>query len=660
MCPLFSVTKTSFSLNSIPTENGQNEIKYHQKVHQVLHCWNIVISFVGTGFEPRIYSRPAGLRGTGYGVEGYGYGTTPSGPAGDPCSSLNNASGESFSTMSNEHERRDGTKAGARTSQCDEADVVHARRVVHVILDGASIDDGWKRDRKFRSASVRLESIEAGMPSLIAAPSESHMPPTAFCQRCSFGPTEPRDEGATSDSRSRLRARLAALNALIDTLVAERLRLQAEVDSIVYPVLTLPTEITVQIFRHALPPSPDPSPLAAPLLLGQICRQWREIALNSHELWQSLSFSNHRSIALLQMWLSRSGNSPLNYSIACSDPVAADALIDTSLQHSHRWEDVTSGLPFTSFSRLAIRTLPILRRIAVQLFQKTLGEGAPDVLSDGVIIADAPLLRAVHIGTNFDLPWSQLTSLVVDSNLNVGECMDLLPKCPALVELTVSTYDADVSSARTHPHITLNSLESLSVNLGPSSVLQFLTLPHLRVLSLTSDLDHHTPDALTSLIRRSSCTLQQLTLALFGMAVDQLPALLLAVPRSVARLELGWGYKHSTREFFDALSAPNVLQDLKTLCFRTTRLLSTDFTAVADMLHARRSPHLEQPSLESFEAQLHFRGVYSVSWKPPPAMLAALQVLAEDGLHIRIEVFSRARSDTTTVIESRENGLSWR
>jgi hypothetical protein len=67
------------------------------------------------------------------------------------------------------------------------------------------------------------------------------------------------------------------------------------------------------------------------MLLGQICRQWREIALNARDLWKSLSFSNHRSIEL-HMWLSRSGDSPLNYSIECSDPVAADALIDTSVQ----------------------------------------------------------------------------------------------------------------------------------------------------------------------------------------------------------------------------------------------------------------------------------------------------------------------------------------
>ncbi|KAJ7255703.1 hypothetical protein C8J57DRAFT_1655267 [Mycena rebaudengoi] len=482
------------------------------------------------------------------------------------------------------------------------------------------------------------------------------MPPTTFCQRCSFGSTELPDDAATSESRSRLRIRLAALNDLIDTLAAERLRLQAQADSIVYPVLTLPIEITVEIFRRTFPPSPSPSPLEAPLLLGQICRQWREIALNAHELWQSLSISNHRSIALLKMWLSRSGDSPLNYSIGCADPVTAGALINASLQHSHHWEDVTLGLPYTSFSRLRFRKLPMLRRIAFAIYYQHIVPGAPDAVPNNVVIADAPLLRAVRIANSnihFDLPWSQLTSLDIASNINVGEYMDLLLKCPALVELILSTRDGDDNSARTHPHITLNSLESLSVNLGPSSLLQFLTLPHLRVLNLTRGLDHHSPDVLTSFIRRSSCILQQLTLELYDISVQLFLPLLLAVPRSATRLDLVFGASREVDELLAALSAPNVLPALHTLCFRASRLRSTHFTAIADMLHARRSAH---PSFNSFEAQLQVGG----AWRPSPALRAALQVLATDGLNIRIEVVGTFRSDTTTIIGSGENGLSWR
>ncbi|KAJ7660146.1 hypothetical protein DFH06DRAFT_914375, partial [Mycena polygramma] len=55
----------------------------------------------------------------------------------------------------------------------------------------------------------------------------------------------------------------------------------------VYPVLTLSPEITSQIFVACLPDHSRvrPSANTPPLVLPQICRQWREIALSLPELW---------------------------------------------------------------------------------------------------------------------------------------------------------------------------------------------------------------------------------------------------------------------------------------------------------------------------------------------------------------------------------------
>ncbi|KAJ6533078.1 hypothetical protein B0H19DRAFT_884848, partial [Mycena capillaripes] len=84
-----------------------------------------------------------------------------------------------------------------------------------------------------------------------------------------------------------LRSRISELDALIASLTAERQRLQAESDAIVYPVLSLPPEITMEIFSCCIPSesNPRPSPTEAPLLLAQICRQWREVALHTPALW---------------------------------------------------------------------------------------------------------------------------------------------------------------------------------------------------------------------------------------------------------------------------------------------------------------------------------------------------------------------------------------
>ncbi|KAJ6533029.1 hypothetical protein B0H19DRAFT_875343, partial [Mycena capillaripes] len=95
---------------------------------------------------------------------------------------------------------------------------------------------------------------------------------------------------------------------------AERQRLQAESDAIVYPVLTLPPEVTTEIFLRCFPceSNPRPSPTQAPLILAQICRQWRHITLHTPALWRCLLVENKMPVELLHIWLSRSGNYPLS------------------------------------------------------------------------------------------------------------------------------------------------------------------------------------------------------------------------------------------------------------------------------------------------------------------------------------------------------------
>ncbi|KAJ6537117.1 hypothetical protein B0H19DRAFT_900608, partial [Mycena capillaripes] len=63
--------------------------------------------------------------------------------------------------------------------------------------------------------------------------------------------------------------------------------LEAQLALVVFPILSLPDEITSTIFIHCLPAHGRvrPSPRRAPLLLAQICKLWREIALSTGQLW---------------------------------------------------------------------------------------------------------------------------------------------------------------------------------------------------------------------------------------------------------------------------------------------------------------------------------------------------------------------------------------
>ncbi|KAJ7751648.1 hypothetical protein B0H16DRAFT_1227134, partial [Mycena metata] len=75
-------------------------------------------------------------------------------------------------------------------------------------------------------------------------------------------------------------------------LAEEKTSIQQSLDSIVYPILTLPAEITTEIFLHCLPDKPvEPNGSVAPMLLGRICRQWRNIACGAPRLWATLTTS---------------------------------------------------------------------------------------------------------------------------------------------------------------------------------------------------------------------------------------------------------------------------------------------------------------------------------------------------------------------------------
>ncbi|KAJ7719977.1 hypothetical protein B0H14DRAFT_3628667, partial [Mycena olivaceomarginata] len=59
-------------------------------------------------------------------------------------------------------------------------------------------------------------------------------------------------------------------------------------------VLTLPTEITIEIFINFLPTYPLGQPLTgpdSPTTLTRICRDWRDIALVTPGLWRAISLS---------------------------------------------------------------------------------------------------------------------------------------------------------------------------------------------------------------------------------------------------------------------------------------------------------------------------------------------------------------------------------
>jgi hypothetical protein len=86
------------------------------------------------------------------------------------------------------------------------------------------------------------------------------------------------------------RAELADIQHQLEVLKARERDLEAALAIVAYPVLTLPPEITSHIFLNCLPfhGRVQPSATKAPLVLAQVCRHWRDVALATAGLWSSI------------------------------------------------------------------------------------------------------------------------------------------------------------------------------------------------------------------------------------------------------------------------------------------------------------------------------------------------------------------------------------
>ncbi|KAJ7438112.1 hypothetical protein B0H11DRAFT_595074 [Mycena galericulata] len=288
---------------------------------------------------------------------------------------------------------------------------------------------------------------------------------------------------------SESQSRRAQIRSRLLELAAERTRLEAELSSLDYPVLDLPAEITTHIFLQFLPCNSQPSSSSAPLLLTQICRQWRQIALATAPLWQSITFGrvywNHGCENLLYMWLHHSAGLPLFLSFGCRSDVQTQRLIDASLIHCHQWQEITlSGTVTLDVPNLHF---PLLRKV-------TLGTH-PRGISGTIRIQSAPLLcdattLVPNTHYNAQLPLAQLTSLAVQRSGSPADCLPMLRQCSDhLLHLSHTGGIQQMiaaGAAISQPHITLESLESLAVH--DSGILPHLTLPGLRHLILTVDI----------------------------------------------------------------------------------------------------------------------------------------------------------------------------
>ncbi|KAJ7253281.1 hypothetical protein C8J57DRAFT_1137539 [Mycena rebaudengoi] len=295
-------------------------------------------------------------------------------------------------------------------------------------------------------------------------------------------------KSAVPELRSRLgtiEQLMAALESQMALLRNEREEVLGKLAAIVYPILSIPPEVTSEIFLRYVG-----SPPQSPLLLASVCRSWRAIALSTCGLWTYLNSTYRTAPNLaekLQDWLSRAGGLPVDLYIRLppSPSAEADRILQKITENSSRWRclDIISNGettflvdlhgPFSSLTQFSLWTTHFY--------------GSTTIPS-----LDAPHLREVSLGGvqlinwQTSLPWNQLTTLKLIS-FHVDDCLNALAHTPHLEILIFYTDDEWPASPNpASSHRILPRLHTISIGSEASpAILDSLTLPSLNHLDLT-------------------------------------------------------------------------------------------------------------------------------------------------------------------------------
>ncbi|KAJ7184676.1 hypothetical protein C8R46DRAFT_465191 [Mycena filopes] len=343
------------------------------------------------------------------------------------------------------------------------------------------------------------------------------------------------DHPSNADRRlalAKIKSQITLYKKYIAALEEQADKLEEGLALAIYPVLSLPTEITSTIFVHCLPPHGrvEPSLSKAPLLLAQICHDWRQIALGTCALWTSVHITpafdvqglfnqavrfgrDNRTSGLLQTWLARAKASPLSLGLDFQVRAISPELLDLALSFAAQIQQLDLRL-----TREQFQELHPLRASFPQLQDLTLDNCTDPELA--AFLHRTPSLRELRLlGYNHgfppDLSLPHLTHLEILADISTTTLLRLLRDSPLLTTLRFSlqesdTYPENIGSSPTSPTVFPN-LSSLGLDSGPAVwALRFLTLPALREITLPRFFE---PEDVPEFVDRSSCIIEHLTIS---------------------------------------------------------------------------------------------------------------------------------------------------
>ncbi|KAF9467520.1 hypothetical protein BDZ94DRAFT_1318511 [Collybia nuda] len=495
----------------------------------------------------------------------------------------------------------------------------------------------------------------------------------AFCKRCGFSDVSDELEGPKSDPRQQLAEvedEILHLETQLRKRLDQRQALKQLINAQSSPLLRLPFDVLSEISLIMFPEL-DISAYdsTTPLLLGSICKTWRDLAWATPRLWSTIlvkvknpeNYYHPPKVNLLEEWLLRSRELPVSIHLALTKPrKPRDATIMWQIMSliarcSERWQHINLDIPY--FFNKDFCPVPKGYSQLQSLRVSGLVWNFPQDLDP---FEAAPVLREVSLQNYMGglFPASSISHLTVES-VSIHECLMLLQRHPNLVNCTfgsISTFDFNSTPLPTT--VDALSLEFLKLSFthmgaeAASLLLDKLFVPSLCDLTLSVYKDVSPIDNLVSLVQRSSCRLTRLGLLYMNISDTQLVEGLAVLP-SLRELELrvaAFGTRIIKQLTLDSNQDPSVpvfLPNLKMLSLTLGDQNTIDSIALVAMVRSRwrrqesaGDAEVNNGSRAESIARLEAFNITAIDCDSlnDPVILGQLQELEDDGLRMVLQI----------------------
>ena len=347
------------------------------------------------------------------------------------------------------------------------------------------------------------------------------------------------------------------IEGILNSLKRKRAHIQESIDdfnTILAPIRRLSMDVLGLIFDHCLATHRNPvmSASEAPILLTQICHDWRSIALSIPRLWfrlyipilprvihyrpEALPYPTQRDRRMearteeVQRWLRLSAASPLAITLMPgSDPVSHPPLLDAIIESSRRWQQLELGFispesdVLTRLFSLSPDDLCMLQELRIHSLYSMVDLHTQEDLRCRSGLLNAQGLRSISIAdmyqtngflTRIPPNWKNLNHLFIHSPILLRYAHPMLTYCcnlvACLLQITLewgesTIHDASVTlSSCILPHLTFLSLQGDRI--GCSQLFSSIEAPSLQILDFQGTFPSESEDfGLLNFLQNINC-----------------------------------------------------------------------------------------------------------------------------------------------------------